>query len=154
MRHRNKTFPIYKEIDGMELTEAVVSYLSAQFPNSEIEKRFENNTYGISLVQNANLRNTKIRNPSQSKIMCFLISIHMMNGFCNVDIQSETFVLKRGSSKKRLIDAILCVGTLGTIFAFPGIAPYAMSGLVGASIVATANSTEKKIFHFIKDYIN
>lgn len=154
MRNKNKTFPIYREIDGMELTEAVTTYLSAQFPDAEIEKRFENNTYGISFVQNANLKKVEKVTPSQSKIMCFLISIRLMNGLCNVDIQSEAFTPTRKGSKERLMNAALCVGTLGAAIAFPGIMPYAMSALVGASIVAAANSTERKVFDFIKNYIS
>lgn len=154
MRQKSKTYPIHTNIDGMAVTDSVISYLTVQFPDAEIETRYENNIYAISFVQNANLKKTQNVTQAHSKIMCYLISIQLMSGLCKIDIQSESFMLNRRSSKDRIIDAALCAGTVGAIFAFPGIAPYVMTGFAGAGIVAAANSTERKIFNFIKNYIS
>lgn len=150
----SKTFPIYKETDGMELTEAVISYLSAQFPEAEIEKRFEDNTYRISLVRNVYLKKAKKVTPSQSKIICFLISIRLINDLCNVDIQSEVFTPTKKGTKEILMNTALYVGTLGAAIVFPGIMPCAVSALVGASIASGLNSTPRKVFNFIENYIS
>lgn len=154
MRHKNKTFPISIQLDGLELTESIISYLTAQFPKAEIEKKFENNTYYIALIQNTNLKKFEKTPPSQSKFIYYLISIRITDELCDVDIQSEVFAMRRRSPKDRLINASIFLGTVGVSMAFPAVIPYAMSGLVGASIVASSNTTEKKIFKFIKDYIN
>lgn len=154
MRQKCKTYPIHTNIDGMALTDSVISYLTVQFPDAEIETRYENNIYVISFVQNANLKKVQNVTQAHSKIMCYLISIQLMSGLCKIDIQSESFMLNRRSSKDRIVDAALCAGTVGAIFAFPGIAPYVMTGLVGSSIITAAKSTERKIFNFIKSYIS
>lgn len=154
MRKRSKTYHVQANIDGMALVDSVISYLAALIPNAEFEKRYDNNIYAISVVQNVNLKPDKKATKAHTNVMCHLISIQLADGLCKTTIQSEVFTLNRQSPKDRLINAILCVGTIGTIFTFPGVAPFLMTGLVSARIVASANSIERRIFRFIKNYIS